>query len=47
MKTRVELRSKLEGFSESRLPKFTKEEQKYIQGWWKFELLLFADTTYI
>lgn len=26
------MRSKLEGFSESRLPKFTKEEQKYIHG---------------
>lgn len=41
MKQRIEMRSKMEGFSESRLPKFTKEEQKYLQGKFFINLLIF------
>lgn len=32
MKNRIAYRSYLEGFKQSRLPKFTEEEKKYIRG---------------
>lgn len=32
MKNRIAYRSNLEGFQQSRLPRFTEEEKEYIQG---------------
>lgn len=32
MKTRIARRSKLEGYNQSRLPEFTEEEKKMLQG---------------